>query len=104
MPGHNTKVPATFERRIISCTASAATMLTACPELCPSPCPGAPSISGSCQGMPGFCEALGMQSTSEPSAMTGPPCPCVQRATHALGMPATPRSTVKPFFSSSAVR
>jgi hypothetical protein len=59
-------------------------------------------MSGSRQGMPGFCEAFGMPSTSEPSAMTGPPCPCVQRATQALGIPATPRSTVKPFFSSNA--
>ena len=34
---------------------------------------------------------------SDPSEITGFPDP--QRATKAVGMPATPRSTVKPFFS-----
>ncbi len=41
--------------------------------------------------MPGFCDAFGMQSTSEPSAIVGPPVPLLQRATQADGMPATPR-------------
>jgi hypothetical protein len=43
-----------------------------------------------------------MQSRSLPSAMTGEPEP--QRATQAVGMPAMPRSMVKPFFSSTSVR
>ena len=54
-------------------TAIAAVMFTAWPELCPSPCPGAPSMIGSCHATPGFCDACGMQSMSEPSAMTGLP-------------------------------
>src|SRR5438034_950198 len=48
-------------------TAMAAVMLTAWPELWPSPWPGAPSTSGTCQATPGFCEALGMPSMSRPS-------------------------------------
>ena len=43
-----------------------------------------------------------MPSMSEPSAITGFPDP--QRATHAVGIPETPRSTLKPFFSSTPVR
>ncbi len=39
---------------------------------------------------------------SEPSAITGLPLP--QVATHAVGMPATPRFTAKPFFSRIPVR
>ena len=39
---------------------------------------------------------------SDPSAITGLPLP--QVATHAVGMPATPRRIAKPFFSSMAVR
>ena len=39
---------------------------------------------------------------SLPSAMTGPPVP--QVAVQAVGMPATPRSILKPFFSSTEVR
>ncbi len=39
---------------------------------------------------------------SEPNAMTGFPEP--QVATKAVGIPAVPRSTVKPFFSSNPVR
>ena len=39
---------------------------------------------------------------SEPSAITGLPEPHV--ATHAVGMPATPRWTLKPNFSSWPVR
>ena len=69
-------------------TASAAMMFTACPELCPSPWPGAPSIIGSWYATPGFCDACGMQSMSEPSAITGLPDPHV--AMNAVGMPATP--------------
>ena len=40
-----------------------------------------------------------MPSMSEPSAITGLPLPHV--AMNAVGMPATPSSTVKPFFLSS---
>ena len=40
-------VPGSFSRSMIFFTASAAVMFTAWPELCPSPWPGAPSISGS---------------------------------------------------------
>ena len=36
-----------FSRSMISFTASAATMFTAWPELCPSPWPGAPGTIGS---------------------------------------------------------
>ena len=43
-----------------------------------------------------------MPSMSEPSAITGLPLPKV--ATHAVGMPATPRRTANPFFSSMPVR
>jgi len=43
-----------------------------------------------------------MQSTSEPSAITGFPDP--QRAVHAVGIPATPRSILKPFCSRMPVR
>ena len=39
---------------------------------------------------------------SEPSAITGLPDP--QRRAHAVGMPATPRSILKPFFSRMPVR
>ena len=42
-----------------------------------------------------------MQSTSVMKPITGLPEP--QVATQAVGMPATPRSTLKPFFSSIAV-
>jgi hypothetical protein len=43
-----------------------------------------------------------MPSMSEPSAITGLPDPYV--ATHAVGMPDCPRVTLKPNFSSCAVR
>ena len=43
-----------------------------------------------------------MPSMSEPSAITGLPDPHV--ATHAVGMPDCPRVTLKPNFSSCAVR
>ncbi len=43
-----------------------------------------------------------MQSTSDPSAITGLPEP--NFATQAVGIPATPRSTVKPFCSRMPVR
>src|SRR5689334_11029462 len=43
-----------------------------------------------------------MQSTSEPSAITGLPDP--QRAVHAVGIPATPSCTVNPFCRRIAVR
>src|SRR5215831_2684295 len=46
-PGQTTSVPESLSRSISSFTASAATMLTDCPELWPSPWPGAPSTSGS---------------------------------------------------------
>jgi hypothetical protein len=71
-------------------TAMAATMLSGTPELWPSPCPGAPSTIGARYATPGFCDACGIPSMSEPSAMTGLPDP--NRAVHAVGIPATPRS------------
>jgi len=43
-----------------------------------------------------------MSSMSEPNEITGLPEP--QRATNAVGMPATPRSTLKPFCSRMPVR
>ena len=83
-------------------TAIAARMFSGMPELWPSPWPGAPSIIGSCQATPGFCEACGMSSMSEPSEITGLPDP--QVASQAVGMPATPRSILKPSFSRMPVR
>ena len=77
-------------------------MFSGTPELWPSPCPGAPSIIGSCQPTPGFCEACGMSSMSLPSEITGLPEP--QLATQAVGMPATPRWILKPSFSRIPVR
>ena len=73
---------------MIFLTASAAAICSGMPELCPSPWPGAPSMIGSCQATPGFCDACGMSSMSEPSAITGLPLP--QVAIHAVGMPAMP--------------
>ena len=58
---------------------------------------------GSCAATPGFWLALGMQSISLPSAMTGPPVPLVQVAVQPVGRPATPRTTLKPFFSRTLV-
>ena len=46
VPGQMTSVPGSFSRSMSFFTASAPVMFTACPELCPSPCPGAPSTSG----------------------------------------------------------
>ncbi len=83
-------------------TASAAVMFSGMPELCPSPWPGAPWIIGSCHATPGFCDACGMQSMSEPSAITGLPEP--QLAIHAVGIPARFSCTVKPFFLRMSVR
>jgi hypothetical protein len=72
---------------MISLSARAATTLRACPELWPSPWPGAPSISGSlAKATPGYCEAWSaVPSMSLPSAMTGPPEPWVQVADPAGG-------------------
>ena len=39
--------PWLLPRSMIFFTAIAAVMFTGCPELCPSPCPGAPAINGS---------------------------------------------------------
>jgi hypothetical protein len=83
-------------------TASAAVTFSGTPELCPSPWPGAPSMIGSWYPTPGFCEACGMSSMSEPRAITGLPLPHV--AIHAVGMPANPRSILKPFFSRMPVK
>ncbi len=94
--------PARCSRSITFFTASAAMMFSGTPELWPSPCPGAPSIIGSCYATPGFCEACGISSISEPSEITGLPEP--QVATHAVGIPATPRSILKPSFSRMPVR
>ena len=41
IPGQRTMVPGRFSRSMIAFTASAAVMFRACPELWPSPCPGA---------------------------------------------------------------
>jgi aminobenzoyl-glutamate utilization protein B len=46
-PGQRTNVPGSRSRSMTFLMASAARMFTAWPELCPSPCPGAPSIIGS---------------------------------------------------------
>ena len=87
---------------MIAFTASAAAMFTACPALCPSPCPGAPSICGWRYATPGVCDDFGMPSTSLPSAITGRPEP--HRASHPLGMPAVPISISKPSRSRISVR
>ena len=89
-------VPGSFSRSMMRFTASAAVMFIGTPELWPSPCPGAPSTSGSCAGTPGFWLVCGRPSMSEPSAMTGLPDP--HEANHAVGMPATPSVTVNPCF------
>src|SRR5205807_2566441 len=83
-------------------TESAAAICSGMPELCPSPCPGAPSMIGSCQATPGFWDACGMSSMSDPSAITGFPVPHV--AMNAVGMPARPRSILKPFLSRISLR
>ena len=101
-PGHSMIVPGSLSRSMIRFTAIAATTLSGMPVLWPSPWPGAPAMIGSGYATPGFCDACGMPSMSEPSAITGLPEPHL--ATHAVGMPATPRCTVKPNFSSCPVR
>ncbi len=83
VPGQIRIVPGSFSRSMIFFTAIAAVMFTAWPELWPSPCPGAPSIIGAWYATPGFCDACGMPSMSEPSAMTGFPDPHV--AMNAVG-------------------
>ena len=95
-------VPGSFSRSMIFFTAMAAVMLSGSPELWPSPWPGAPSTSGAWYATPGFCDACGMPSISEPSAITGFPDP--QEATNAVGIPATPSSTEKPFFFRMPIR
>ncbi len=82
--------------------ANAAVMFTACPELWPSPWPGAPSIIAAWHATPGFWDACGMSSISEPREMTGLPEP--QVATQAVGMPAIPSRTVNPFLRSRSIR
>ena len=82
-------------------TASAAVTMSACPALWPSPWPGAPGTSSLRVTTPGVWFVVGTPSMSVPSAMTGRPMP--QVATHDVGMSATPRRTVKPFFSRMAV-
>ena len=71
-------------------------MFTACPELWPSPWPGAPSIERLVIGDARLLGRLRDAVDVGAEAMTGLPEP--QVATHAVGMPAMPRSTVKPFF------
>jgi hypothetical protein len=93
-----------FSRSISSFTLSAATMLTACPELWPSPCPGAIDSTASRYPTPGFWFDCGIPSTSEPIAITGRPVPLDHRAVQALGMPATPSSISKPASSRMPVR
>src|ERR1043166_7836340 len=80
-PGHSRMVPGMCSRAMTSFTARAARMVRGTPLLCPSPWPGAPATIGSCAATPGFWLACGMQSMSEPRAITGLPLP--QRATHA---------------------
>ena len=70
-------VPRQLSRSMIFFTAIAAMMFSGMPELWPSPCPGAPSMIGSWYATPGFCDACGMPSMSEPSAITGLPDPHV---------------------------
>src|SRR5580704_14866303 len=101
-PGQIISVPGRWFFSISSLTAIAAKMITACPELCPSPCPGAPSTIGDLYATPGFCEAFGIQSISLPSAITGLPLP--HRAIQEVGIPETPFSTVNPFFSRTLTR
>ena len=45
--GQITIVPGILSRSMIFLSANAATMFTAWPELCPSPCPGAPATNAS---------------------------------------------------------
>jgi hypothetical protein len=57
---------------------------------------------GSWYATPGFWEACGIPSMSEPSASTGLPDP--QVAMKAVGIPAMPSSTVNPFFFRTSIR
>ncbi len=101
-PGQSTIVPGIFSRSMIFFSARAAVTLTACPELWPSPWPGAPSTIGSWYATPGFWLAFGMPSMSLPKAITGLPEP--HFAHHAVGMPETPSSTSNPFSRSRFTR
>ena len=49
-PGHSISVPGSLSRSMMRFTASAATILSGMPVLCPSPWPGAPSMIGSAIG------------------------------------------------------
>src|ERR1017187_6730460 len=101
-PSQTLIVPGMWSRSMIFFTASAAAMLSGSPELCPSPCPGAPSTSGSCQPTPGLLLACGVSSMSEPREITGFPEPHL--AANPAGLPATVRSTFQPFCSRIPVR
>ncbi len=46
IPGQRIRVPPIFSRSMIFFTAKAAVIFKGIPELCPSPCPGAPSTIG----------------------------------------------------------
>ena len=101
-PGQMRIVPGSRSRSRMARTARAAVICTARPELCPSPWPGAPSTMGARQATPGYCDAAGIPSMSLPSEITGLPDPHV--AIQAVGIPATPSSTVNPLSRSIPTR
>ena len=69
------RVPGSLSRSITFFTDSAAVMISACPALCPSPCPGAPGTISLRVTTPGIWFVLGKPSMSVPSAMIGWPDP-----------------------------
>ena len=89
-------VPLIFPSAINSLIAIAAPKLPAPNKLWPQPCPAAPSTRGDLVGN-AFCEIPGKASNSPKTLITGFPEPYV--ATKAVGIPATPLTTVKPCFS-----
>src|SRR3546814_7105105 len=82
--------------------ACAAAMITAIPELWPSPWPGAPATRGRNEEVPGICEVPKTASMSLASRIVGPDLP--QLARNAVGIPDMPRSTLKPWLSNLEVR
>ena len=90
-------VPGSFSRSMIFFTAIAAVMFTACPELCPSPWPGRALdhrlVIGDARLLRRLRDAVDVRAERDHRLAR---CPSV--AMNAVGMPAMPSSTVKPFF------
>src|SRR3546814_17359742 len=82
--------------------ACAAAMITAIPELWPSPWPGAPATRGRNEEVPGICEVPKTASMSLASRIVGPDLP--QLARNAVGIPAMPRSPFKQWLAHLEVK